>query len=140
MHISEIMTENLTMVPPTMPLTDAAKAMKDADVGALPVGVNGKANGIVTDRDIVIRALAYDQDPSVIPVSNVMTSDPVFVSDEEDVEQAMQLMRENQVRRLLVKDNSGVLRGIVSIGDLAYRVRHAESCGKTLEGVSAPAS
>ena len=116
--INEIMTHDPRTVSADSTLTDAARFMRDDDIGAIVVEREGAIAGIVTDRDIVVRAVADGRDPGSTRVQDVATADVVTVAPDQDVEQVRQLMRERDVRRVIVEQD-GRPAGIVSLGDLA---------------------
>ncbi len=91
--------------------------------------------GVLTDRDIVVRAIAESRDPQLTYVREVMTSEPFFLSQDQSVEAAALAMQDKRIRRLLVQDDQGDLVGIVSLGDLAAEAHRSELSGKTLEEV-----
>jgi CBS domain-containing protein len=114
--------------------------MKALDVGPLPVcGPDDKLVGMVTDRDIVVRGVAPGLDPRTARVRDAMTEGISYCFEDDDVEQAARLMREKQIRRLVVLNRDKRLAGIVSLGDLAVETGGDEVAGKTLERVSQPA-
>jgi CBS domain-containing protein len=116
--VEEIMTYDPRTVDAGASVTDAARVMREGDIGDVIVVQEGQVNGIVTDRDIVIRAIAEGRDPDSTRVSDVVTSDPIALEPQQSVDDAVQAMREHDVRRLpVVKDGRPV--GIVSLGDLA---------------------
>jgi CBS domain-containing protein len=116
--IRDVMTAEPRTVKSDTPIAEAAKAMKEADAGAVVVQDNGSPTGILTDRDIAIRAVAEGRDPTSTPVSEVATKDPTTLSPDDSIDDAVQVMREKNVRRLpVVEDDKTV--GIVSLGDLA---------------------
>jgi CBS domain-containing protein len=113
--------------------------MKNLNVGVLPVcGDNDRLVGMITDRDIVVRAVAEGCDPRTITVKEVMSPDVLWCFEDQDVKEAAQLMRENQVRRLVVLNHDKRLVGIVSLGDLAVETGDEKLSGSTLEQVSLP--
>jgi CBS domain-containing protein len=116
--VSEIMTHDPASVAPGDPLTAAARLMRDEDTGAVLVVENGALAGIVTDRDIVVRAVAGGRDPSAVKVSEVCSADVRTLTPDSTVDDAIRLMREDGVRRIPVVQD-GRPAGIVSIGDLA---------------------
>jgi CBS domain-containing protein len=116
--VNEVMTTDPRTVEPGQPLTDAAREMREGDVGALIVTQEGKATGIVTDRDIVVRAIAEGRDPKTTRVADVASEATVTVTPDQQASEAARLMREHDVRRLIVLQD-GRPAGIVSIGDLA---------------------
>ena len=123
--VEEIMTHDPRTVDAGASVTDAAREMREGDIGDVIVVQEGQVNGIVTDRDIVIRAIAEGRDPDSTRVSEVVTSDPIALAPQQSVDEAVQAMREHDVRRLpVVKDGRPV--GIVSLGDLAVE-REPES-------------
>lgn len=117
-RILDIMTPNPMTLPTTASLIDTAVAMRDADVGAVVVLENGRVCGIVTDRDIVVRGIASGNYPATITLGEICSRDLTTLSPEDDVEDAVHLMREKAVRRLPVVEH-GQPVGIVSLGDLA---------------------
>jgi CBS domain-containing protein len=115
--VRDVMTRDPVTVAPHDTLSNAARQMRDADVGVLIV-VEGNRYGVITDRDIVVRAVADEKDPASTRLSEVITNDVVAVSPEDDQEVAVELMRTHAVRRLPVLDGE-TLVGVVSLGDLA---------------------
>jgi CBS domain-containing protein len=138
MQLREIMTHEVHAVPPEANLRHAAQRMKSWDIGVLPVCRNDKLIGVITDRDIAVRAVAEGKDPEACCVSDAMTPDLIYCYEDEDVEQAAQLMEDRQIRRLPVMDREQHLVGIVSLGDLATRQRDARLSNEVLEQVSRP--
>ena len=116
--VNQVMTTDPRTVAPDQPLVEAARAMREADVGALVVEQDGKATGILTDRDIVVRAIADGRDPNNTRVADVASEATVTVTPDQSASDAARLMREHDVRRLVVVQE-GRPAGIVSIGDLA---------------------
>lgn len=119
MSINDLMTRNVVTMRRNDPVMDAARIMRDADIGAVIVENNdGSLYGILTDRDIVVRCLALDKDPLRTPVGDVCSKALVTVTPEDSIDEAVRRMQENAVRRIpVVEDDRPV--GIVSIGDLA---------------------
>lgn len=137
MKVSEVMTRGVRCVKPSDSIRDAAKQMRDMDVGPVPVcGDNDKLAGMLTDRDITIRAVAEGKDPSSTKVQDVMTPDIHSVFEDQDVEEAADQMKNRQIRRLVVLNRDKRMVGIVSLGDLAVETRDEDMSGKTLEAVS----
>lgn len=134
MNIREIMTPDPRCVTPGENIQAAARIMRDEDTGAVPVVENGKVLGMVTDRDIVIRALA-DGAQVDRPVRDFVTGDVVCATPDMSTREASKLMSEHQVRRLPVVDG-GRLVGIVSLGDLAVKEGRDSRTGDTLESIS----
>jgi CBS domain-containing protein len=133
MDVREVMTSNPRTVSPNDNIQAAARIMKEMDTGAVPIVEGDRAVGIITDRDIAIRAVAegaYDR-----PVRECATSELVTVTPDTSTRDAERLMGERQVRRLLVVEN-GRLCGIVSIGDIAVKEGKDRRSGDTLESIS----
>jgi CBS domain-containing protein len=140
MRVNEIMTPAVECVSPNDSISAAAQKMKDLDVGALPIcGDDDRLLGMITDRDITVRATAECCEPTSTCVRDVMTPNIVYVFDDQDVIEAAQLMKDNQIRRLPVLNRDKRLVGIVSLGDLAVDTHDEEMAGATLEAVSEPA-
>lgn len=118
MKISECMSANVRIVAPDATVQDAARQMLDGDTGALLVGSADSPQGIVTDRDIAVRAVAQGRG-SDTPVSEVMTVELVTVRDDQDLDDVALLMSDRQVRRVAVLGAEGRVVGMVSVGDLA---------------------
>jgi CBS domain-containing protein len=138
MKISDIMTTNPASVGPDATLGEVATLMRQEDCGSIPVVEDGRLVGIVTDRDIVVRALAAGKDPKRTPVSEVMSADPITVEPNGDVTEAERHMRERQVRRLPVVED-GKLVGIIVTAQIARRAE-AKQTGETIKEISEPAS
>jgi CBS domain-containing protein len=134
MNIREVMTPNPRYVSPTDSIQNAACIMRDEDTGAVPVVDNGRTVGIVTDRDIVVRAVA-DGGQLNRPISDIVTGSVVVASPDMSTREASELMSEHQVRRLPVVENDRLV-GIVSIGDLAVKEGRDSRWGDTLQAIS----
>jgi CBS domain-containing protein len=119
--IADIMSTDVRTVQPQDSLRRAAQCMQELDVGALPVCDGERLLGMVTDRDIAVRAIADGLNPDEACVSDIMTPDVAFCTADQDAEEAKRLMGARQVRRLPVIDDDRRLVGIVSLGDLATR-------------------
>jgi CBS domain-containing protein len=128
------MTPNPRTVTPNDSIQNAARIMRDEDTGAVPVVENGKPVGIVTDRDIVVRAVA-DGAQLNRPVREIVSGDVVCVTPEMSTREAEDLMSEHQVRRLPVVDGDRIV-GIVSLGDIAVKEARDSRSGDTLEHIS----
>lgn len=118
MKVSELMSRDVELVSPGDSVQDAARRMKDGDVGALPVGDADKLIGMITDRDIAIRVVAEGRGGDT-PVSEAMTADLVAAREDDSVEDAADQMADAQVRRLPVVGGDGQLVGIISLADIA---------------------
>lgn len=119
MRIQELMTADVELVRPDDSLHTAAKMMADLDTGALPVGENDRLVGMITDRDITVRAVAEGRDPEMTVVRDAMSSGIKFCFEDEESEEVARKMGQWQVRRLPVLNRDKRLVGIVSLGDLS---------------------
>jgi uncharacterized protein (DUF2267 family)/CBS domain-containing protein len=135
-RIKQIETEHPEVISPEASLAEAAQKMKRLNVGTLPVCQGDELIGMLTDRDITVRAIAEGRDPKQTIVREVMTPEVVCCHEDEDITEAVRLMEEKQIRRLPVKDGHQRLVGIVSLGDLAVRTRNERLAGEVLERVS----
>jgi CBS domain-containing protein len=138
MKVYEVMSPDVQTVRPDATLQQAAEMMKSLDVGPLPVSDGERLVGMVTDRDLTVRATAEGLDPVTTRVSDVMTPDVVFCHEDDDVRAAARTMEERQLRRLVVLTQSGQVAGIVSLGDLAVQTGDDKLSGQVLEEVSKP--
>ena len=119
MQLREIMTRDVEVIRPETPVSDAAQKMRSLDLGALPVCESQGLVGMVTDRNITIRASAYGHDPNTTPVRNYMSSDLICCFEDQDIKEAEQLMRQRRVRRLPVLTREKQVAGMVALDDLA---------------------
>lgn len=118
-RVRDVMTRRVVYLPAGTPLDEAASAMRDADIGDVVVTDGPNLLGMVTDRDIVVRAVAEARDVRQVTLGSIATREIVMIEQNAGVEAAAALMRERAVRRVLVCDNDRRLVGIVSLGDLA---------------------
>lgn len=137
MKVSEIMTATVESVTPETDLVMVARKMKDLNVGSLPVVEGSRLLGIITDRDIVIRAAAEGKNLQNEQARNILTPDPTTIDADADVSEASHLMAQEQIRRLPVVQG-GNLVGFLSIGDLAVDVGRDKLVGDALEKISEP--
>ncbi len=135
MKIEEIMTPYVRCVQSDVNLVEAAVVMRDMDVGALPICDGGRLVGMLTDRDIALRAVAECRDPRWTIVKEVMSSGVVYIYADQEVEDAAELMERKQVRRLPVLNREKRLVGIVSLGDVAINTSN-ELSGEALKVMS----
>ena len=135
--IREVMTRDVEVINPTDTLRDAAEKMRSLNVGPLPVCDGQRVLGMITDRDIVVRAIAIGKDPASTPVSEAMSPGIQYCFEDDDVDTVLDRMKENQLRRFIVVDKNKKLVGIVAIGDLSQEVSDA-TVGEALEGISEP--
>jgi CBS domain-containing protein len=136
------MTPQVEVVRPDASLQEAAEMMMKLDVGPLPVCDGERLVGMLTDRDITVRGTAQGRDPKTTQVQEVMTPDVIYCFEDQDVEDAANLMEEHQIRRLVILNRDKKLVGIVSLGDLALEADEEDlddaEVGEVLEQVSQP--
>ena len=133
-RIREVMTPSPETVEPGQPVAEAAKLMKQADVGMIPVVQEGQLSGTVTDRDIVLRVIAEGKSPASTTVGEIASGEVVTVDPEQELEEALELMSKHQVRRLPVVEN-GRLIGVLAQADVA-REGDEREVGHTVEEIS----
>ena len=134
MKVSECMTRNVRLCGPNDTIQDAARTMKQIDAGLLPVGENDRLIGTITERDLVVRALAADM-PYDTPVRDVMSQGVKYCFEDDKLEDVATLMGEEKLRRILVLDKDKRLIGIVSLGDIAkYEHTHGGQALKQIAG------
>lgn len=139
MQLRDVMTTDVQDIAADATLMQAAAKMKMLDVGSIPVCEDQRVIGMITDRDITVRAVAEGRDPRQTKVRDAMSRDVCFCYADDSVESAAKLMEEKQIRRLPVFDRgSGRAIGIVSLGDLAVRNRDDRLSGEVLERISEP--
>ena len=131
MKVSEAMSQNVAVASPTESIRNAAKVMAKIAAGVLPVGENDRLVGMITDRDIAIRAVAQGKAPTT-KVRDIMSEEVLYCYDDQDLDEVAQNMSEMKIRRLPVVNREKRLVGIISLGDLARN----EDAGKTGETVS----
>lgn len=136
MKLRDMMTSKIEDIPADATLMQAAAKMKLLDIGAIPVRENDRLVGMITDRDIAVRAVAEGRDPKKTPVREAMSRDLCFCYEDEGVESVAKLMKEKQIRRLPVFDRTERAIGMVSLGDLAVRNHDDRLSGEVLERVS----
>jgi CBS domain-containing protein len=134
----EIMTKDVTTASPQTLLREIADRMEDENVGSIPIVENGRLVGIVTDRDIVCRAVAEGRDSRAVTASEVMSEDLVTCAPDDTVIEAIRKMGEHQIRRLPVCDTNGRLRGIIAIADVALEAERDRDLANALEQISQP--
>ncbi len=117
-QVREVMTRTVETIEPDTTLQEAARRMEASDVGPMPVVEGGRVVGMLTDRDVITRAVGGGRDPQSTRVRDIMTSDVISCSEDTDVKEAAGLMQENQLKRLVVLGPNQQLAGIVSLADL----------------------
>jgi CBS domain-containing protein len=135
----EIMSRDIDVVSPETTLRDAAERMHSLDVGVLPVCKDDCLVGVITDRDITVRATADGLDPFATQVGEIMSKDDLITcGEDEDVDEAARMMRDRQVRRLPVLNQEHRLVGILSLGDVAIDEANPQVSAGTLKEISRP--
>lgn len=134
-NVRDAMTSNPRSIEPSTMVADAAKLMKTEDVGSLPIVEGDQLVGMVTDRDIVIRVVAERKDPQSTTVGEVASRDLVTVDPEQDLDEALRLMAQHQVRRLPVAEEDGRLVGILAQADVAREGKDAKT-GQVVQEIS----
>ena len=136
MKLKEVMSTDVEVMHPTDSLQTAAQKMRDRDIGFLPVVEAGQLLGVVTDRDLVLRTMATGMDMKTMLGRDMVTSPGLYVFDDQTVEEAGQIMRDHQIRRLVILNRKdGTVVGVVSLGDLATNAP-LEEAGDVLKSVS----
>ena len=133
--VRDVMTRKAEWIGPETTLQDAAKKMRDKEIGSLLVGEDDRIIGMVTDRDIACRGVAQNLNPATTPVRKVMTEKIVWCFDDQEVEDAAHLMEGKKVRRLAVMNRKKRMVGFLSVDDLAHRMH--ELSGEVLDQVAA---
>src|SRR5262245_58769269 len=134
------MTPGVEVIAPEASIYEAAEKMSRLDIGPLPVCDGERLIGMLTDRDIIVRATALGRDPNTTKVAEVLTPEVVYCLVDQDVEIAAQMMEMRQIRRVPVLDRNKRLVGIVSLGDLVVETQDRRLSGEAIERVSAPAT
>jgi CBS domain-containing protein len=137
MKLKEIMTRDVEVIHPDDSLQTAAQKMRDRDIGFLPVCDGDRLAGVVTDRDLIVRVIAEGTDPTATMGRNLATAPVIYCFEDQEVDEAAQIMQENQIRRLVILNRDKRLVGVVSLGDLAMN-RPADQSGEVLQSVSEP--
>jgi CBS domain-containing protein len=138
MQVQEIMSRDVVLASPDDTVQSAAKKMAEIDAGALPVGEQDRLVGMVTDRDIVVRAVAKGSGPKQCKVRDVMSSDIKYCYEDESVEDVARNMSSLQIKRLPVLNREKRLVGIVALGDLATEPGATDKAKSALSGISRP--
>ena len=131
--VRDTMTTNPTSIDASKPVADAARIMRDEDVGSLPVSDEGRLIGVITDRDIVTRVIAEGRENSAT-IADVVSRNPVTVTPDADLDQALELMARHQIRRIPVVEDDRLV-GIVAQADVA-RVAKEKQTGELVESIS----
>ena len=119
MKARDLMHKGVEILAPDTPVTKLAKIMREKDIGVIPVGSNGKLIGMVTDRDITLRAVANGKDLTHLTAQDVMTKGVVCCRDTDKLRDVLELMEEKKIRRVPVTDESEQVVGMISLGDIS---------------------
>ncbi len=138
MQVQEIMTTMVEIIDPNTTIRDAARKMREENIGALPVGENDRLIGMVTDRDIAMRGVAAEQSAGDTTVRDVMSEKIYYCFDDQDIDEVAQAMAQHQVRRLPVLNRDKRLVGFVSLADLSRNVGDAAKAA--IAGISEPSN
>ena len=136
MKVSDVMSHDVQLTTPKQSIRDAARIMAKIDAGALPVGENDRLVGVITDRDIAVRAVAEGKAPTT-KVRDVMSQEVLYCFDDQDLDEVARNMADQKVRRLPVLNREKRLVGIISFGDLA-RNEDTDTTGETICSISEP--
>jgi CBS domain-containing protein len=136
MKVRDVMVHEVVTIEPSASLAEAAQRMREANVGILPVVEDGEVRGVITDRDLVVRALAKDADLTATVVGDCATADPVVAHPDWNLDRAMETMARAQVGRLPVVENDNTLTGIVTLGSLALRSKQDQETLQAAKAVS----
>ncbi len=139
MNLRDIMTPTVETVSRGTSVQEASRRMAEMNIGFLVVCDDAEPCGVVTDRDIVVRVVAEGLDPST-PIEEAMTPTCEVLDEATEIEEAAAIMKDKQIRRLVVRGADGELAGVVSLGDLACDTGDDELSGSTLEAISEPAA
>ncbi|MGW4498517.1 CBS domain-containing protein [Micromonospora sp. NPDC004336] len=132
-RVSDVMTRQVIYLPAETTLDEAARVMKEADIGDVVVTDGATLAGMLTDRDIVVRAVAERSDPASTTIGSIITREVVMIEQHSTAAEAAALMRERGIRRVLVCDAERKLVGIVSLGDLAMQLDPNSALGEISE-------
>jgi CBS domain-containing protein len=136
MKVKDVMHRGAEWVEPQTPVSDIARRMRDMDIGSIPVGENDRLIGMVTDRDIACRGVANGADTGRLTARDVMSKGIFYCNDTEELEDALRIMEQKQVRRLPVINDKKRMVGMLSLGDIADAASH-ELSGEVIASVSA---
>lgn len=136
MKVRDLMHKGVETMPPNTPVTKLARKMLESDIGAIPVGTKDQLLGMVTDRDITVRAVASGKDITTLTAQDVMTMGVICCRDTEKVRDVMRTMETKQIRRIPVVDENSHLVGMISLGDISQRLSD-KATGEVTKAVSA---
>lgn len=138
--VADVMTRGVRTMAPSDTVVRAAQAMDELNVGVIPVCDGQKLVGMVTDRDIVVRGVAQEQDPKTLKLADVMSTNVRCAREDDDVDQVLSEMADTQIRRMPVVDGQQQLVGIITLGDIAAKgVEDEDEVAESLSEISTPA-
>lgn len=139
--VADVMTRGVRTMAPTDTVVRAAQAMDELNVGVIPVCDGQKLVGMVTDRDIVVRGVAQEQDPKMLKLADVMSTNVRCAREDDDVDEVLNEMADTQIRRMPVVDGQQQLVGIITLGDIAAKGgEDDDEVGESLSEISTPAA
>lgn len=136
MQVAEVMSKRVATIDADASLEQAAEEMRERNIGVLPVIEGNAVTGIITDRDMVVRAMAAHRDPQRTRVKEVMSHNPVIVHERAPVEQATDILADRKIGRVLVVDDNSQVVGLLSMGDIALASDNKEMVGDLLKRIS----
>lgn len=135
MKVNEVMAKEVKSIGPDATIREAAAAMRTNNVGFLPVSQGDQLLGVITDRDIIVECLATDENPPACRVTTHMTVNPICIAPDAEVDKALELMAQEQIRRLCVTEGKRLV-GVVALGDLAVQPLEAHALATALSHIS----
>ena len=139
MRLTQMMTENVETVGPDITLKECAEKMKRRNVGILPVIEGKKTIGVLTDRDITLRAVAEGADVNKTKARDVMTREPYFVYEDQTIDEACELMEKKKIRRLIVLNREGSLAGVLTLNDVTVKGKDTRRTAQVLRKIATAA-
>jgi CBS domain-containing protein len=139
MKLKDIMAQNVETVGPDLALKECAEKMKRRNVGVLPVVEGKKPIGVITDRDITLRAVAEGADVNKMKAREVVTREPYFVYEDQTINEACELMEKNKIRRLIVLNREGALAGVLTLNDVTVKAKETKRSAQVLRNITAAA-
>jgi CBS domain-containing protein len=140
MLVAEAMTRNVETISADSSLQQAAQKMEELDVGILPVCDGDRLQGVITDRDIAIRAVSAGAAPTEALVQDCMSTDPTWCYEDDQIDTALDEMQAGRIRRLMVLDRNDRLVGVLTLGDIAVKAQADREAGAALAEISRPAA
>lgn len=135
MQVKQAMSKKPEFLPPTATIKEAAMKMQKLDCGFIPVGKDDKLIGTLTDRDIVLRAIAKGKNPESLTIQDVMSKHVEYCFETDDLKKAVNHMQDKQIHRLIVLNSNKRMTGILSLGDIARQSKDDALCAEAVEGI-----